>query len=358
MSQFLRVTACARLLVCLPFQMVALKAALAQRYTVTEIPSMEASYSVANSINDLGQIAGWYYPQGTTEQRAFFYSGGVLTDLGTIGGATARADALNNNGQVVGTSGYVPFLFSGGSLHDLSPFVGLPGNANGINDSGVVVGQMSVGTNSTQRAFKFAAGSTTDLGTLPGGNSAGARAINNQGKIVGLSHVGSNVFHAFLSDGTTMQDLGTLGGTFSIAYAINDNDEVVGYSHEADGTSHAFLYKDGVMLNLDPGGLGISMANSINNSGQIVGSYAGGEQRNFLYENGVMFDLNTLISQESGWILDSALGINDAGQIVGVGTHNGNTRGYLLTPVPEPGAFALGLTGAVSILLFCRRKNR
>ena len=45
-----------------------------------------------------------------------------------------------------------------------------------------------------------------------------------------------------------------------------------------------------------------------------------------------MFDLNTVMPSGSGWVLERATGISDAGQIVGVGTLDGATRGFLLTP--------------------------
>jgi hypothetical protein len=45
-----------------------------------------------------------------------------------------------------------------------------------------------------------------------------------------------------------------------------------------------------------------------------------------------MQDLNTLIPGGSGWVLNSVSGINNWGQIVGTGTVNGQTRGFLLTP--------------------------
>jgi len=47
-----------------------------------------------------------------------------------------------------------------------------------------------------------------------------------------------------------------------------------------------------------------------------------------------MQDLNDLLSPNSGWVLHVALGINDFGQIVGWGEHNGQTLGFLLTPTP------------------------
>jgi hypothetical protein len=54
-----------------------------------------------------------------------------------------------------------------------------------------------------------------------------------------------------------------------------------------------------------------------------------------------MYDLNNLIAPGSGWLLGAAYAINDRGQIVGVGTHNGQDRAFLLTPVPEPGTWAM-----------------
>jgi probable HAF family extracellular repeat protein len=45
-----------------------------------------------------------------------------------------------------------------------------------------------------------------------------------------------------------------------------------------------------------------------------------------------MTDLNSLIPAGSGWVLTSARGINDAGQIVGTGTISGVQHAFLLTP--------------------------
>jgi hypothetical protein len=45
-----------------------------------------------------------------------------------------------------------------------------------------------------------------------------------------------------------------------------------------------------------------------------------------------MKDLNKLIPSGSGWVLEQAFAINNAGQIVGTGTINGKEHGFLLTP--------------------------
>ena len=51
----------------------------------------------------------------------------------------------------------------------------------------------------------------TNLGTLGGGSWA--CAINNNGQVVGTSHLTVNYYplHAFLYNGTTMKDLGKIG---------------------------------------------------------------------------------------------------------------------------------------------------
>jgi probable HAF family extracellular repeat protein len=78
-----------------------------------------------------------------------------------------------------------------------------------------------------------------------------------------------------------------------------------------------------------------SFANAVNNAGQVVGlSDVAGvkEPHAFLWSGGAMRDLNSLIPANSGWVLEDATGVNDAGQICGEGTHKGKTRAFLLTP--------------------------
>jgi len=67
-------------------------------------------------------------------------------------------------------------------------------------------------------------------------------------------------------------------------------------------------------------------------------------------------DLNNLLPPSSGWILTSATGINNAGQIVGYGINpQGTYSGYLLTPnqVPEPSVLAI--FGLASLGLAARK---
>jgi uncharacterized membrane protein len=158
-------------------------------------------------------------------------------------------------------------------------------SANGVNDSGQIVGWSTTSLVSDDACWAFGPGDITgcpmhavlwkasgeilDLGTLPGDLFSSASNINFFGQVIGTS-------------GTTL------------------------VFQEAAGTARSGLFGD------SPTG--------------VVG-------HPFIWsESSGMQDLNTLISASSGWALNSATGINIWGQIVGLGTLNGKTHGYLLTP--------------------------
>jgi probable HAF family extracellular repeat protein len=142
-------------------------------------------------------------------------------------------------------------------------------------------------------------GMVTDLGNLGGtghGNGNLALDVNNKGQVVGDSDLKGDInFHAFLwTRETGMQDLGTLpGDVSSSAVSINDAGEVVGVSLDASFNGRAFLW-----------------------------------------QNGVMTDLNTLIPADSPLFLMVAPSISARGQIAGIAVEKstGKAHGFLATP--------------------------
>lgn len=290
------------------------------------------------------------------------YHDGVTSDFGfPPGSAFVSPAALNNADQIVGTANpssdkppLYAFLYSGGMFHNLGAFTaGGDSAGNAINNLGQVVGRAT--TNGFEHPFLYSNGALTDLGTLRG-TDAEALGINDSGQVVGYSDAGINIIHAFLYSQGTLRDLGTGGFTMSTATAVNASGDVVGWLANSSlaQNSHAFMYHNGLMTDL-----GAGLANAINSSGEVVGyargpGYAQGHA--FLWVNGVGTDLNTLIDPSSGWTLLSANGINDAGQIIGYGSHAGqNGFALLLTPLPEPGGLVVICLPAM--LLYRRRKS-
>jgi probable HAF family extracellular repeat protein len=138
-----------------------------------------------------------------------------------------------------------------------------------------------------------------------------------------------------------MKNLGKLPGSVNSAgIAINDLGQVAGYSDCGTGCAHAVLWSKAKGSILDLGvlpGAKSAYAHGINNVGQVVGLvfYAdtGNRLHAFVWSPSTgMLDLNKLIPANSGWLLQIANAINDQGQIVGLGTINGQQEAFLLTP--------------------------
>lgn len=339
-------------------------------YTITAVAGAD---SAAADLNIVGQVVGW---MAVGEQsHAFVSSGTSLTDLGTLDGSASWATSINDHGQIVGDA-YVTnangdqfvhgFSYSGGVMSAL-PGAGYQ-TADGINDAGTVIGSMAVptaGSDGEVHAYTYAGGSYTDLGTLPIGDGSRALGINSAGEVVGaaastINGVPNLPEDPFLYHKGKMIDLGTLdpNGIWNGATAINDHGQIVGYAGLGESMipgdiypRTAFQYENGVMKNL--GGLGpgwSSVADDINNLGQIVGTawLSDLSTHGFLYQNGKMIDLNTLIDPATGWTIESAAAINDLGRIAATACRDGVCQAVrldLVPAVPEPSVHALLLAG-------------
>ncbi len=314
-------------------------------YTITGLGGLSGThFASVTDLNNLGQIVG------TSANHAFLWENGATTDLGTLGGSLSVANAINDKGQVVGESTTASgekhaFLWDHGVMKDL----GVPGetsSAHGINSHGDIVGAIS-GKNLRGGAVLWKNGIRQSLGDLgPSGSGSTAIAINDNGEVVGVSSgFASNtggVVRAVIWQSGVIHDVGTLGGLHSTANAINIVHQVVGWAEIADQSTAAFLFDNGVMhdLGMLPGGVAVpgsgSQAASVNDGGQVVGLSldSNGASRAVIWENGQIIDLNGAILAAAGVVLTRSRGINNLGQIVveQQDSANNSTKSFLLTP--------------------------
>jgi probable HAF family extracellular repeat protein len=329
--------------------------------------------SGAAAVNDIGLIAGDSNLAGDTTEHAFLWAFGAGQDLGTLGGPNSAVlwPGLNNRGEAVGISdtsmmdpngetwscgaflpashnGYtcVGFMWNNGAMTALPTLGGNNGFATAVDDSGHAVGWAETATHDSTctgtQVLQF-------LGVVWGSNGkvleqlkpfahdpdSAATGINDRGQVVGISGkcgtaVGDlSAIHAVLWENGKVTDLGNIGGhAWNTPMAINNRGQIVGFGdvkgddHGNNPNFHAFLWtKEHRMQNLHTlEGDALSEALGINEAGQVVGvSFAAGfaNPRAFIYENGRMTDLNTLISGDSELTLQVAQDINDEGVIVG-----------------------------------------
>ena len=314
---------------------------------IQDLGSLGGSQNIAFWINNSEQVVGWgentvpdpfsmidslfFATPNGSQTRAVLWENGQVKDLGTLGGPDAIAGFINKSGQVAGSSytSAIPNPVTG--LPPADPFLWEPPSPG------------------------FPKGRMIDLGGFGGANGF-SNALNNNGQVIGGSSIASNPgacfflnffpgCHPFLWESGKLIDLNTssIGGSPLSADWFNDFAEIVGAAVFPKAPYEAFLWRNGVVTDLGHlKGDCFSRAWGINSLGQVVGdSYlcstksanAPGllNDHAFLWQNGQLVDLNSLIPPDSPLILVGTgplslvlvPNINDAGEIVGVGVPAG-----------------------------------
>jgi len=348
------------------------------QYTVTFLGTFGGCCGEPFGLNNKGEVDGVANLPGDQNFHAFLWRKGVLIDLGTLGGPNSNGDIGGNFGpnersEVVGVSttstpappgedfcfsGFnvicLPFIWREGIMSPLPTLGGNNGVAGAINNRGEIVG-MAENTTPEPNCFNilqqtkpvlWKKGEIQELPTFPDTDGQ-AMAINDLGQIVGITGGCQSgptpALHGLLWENDTVTDLGNLGGhTFTFPQDINNQGEVVGSSDLPGDTfpGHAFPWtRNSGIQNLGtlPGDFR-SLAKGINDKGQIVGQScdaSGNNCRAFLWQNGVMTDLNTLVpGGGSTFFMFEAQAINSRGQFVVIAfdANTGDCCAFLATP--------------------------
>jgi probable HAF family extracellular repeat protein len=354
---------------------IGIATAHSQTYVLTDLGVLpDETASIPAAVNRQGQVTGTSGESAfRSDSGALMQDIGTPDQTQSRGFAISGSGQVAGDSTFGESEVSHAALFGNGSARDLAACENpeLFSRANGINASGQVVGIFQSRSNGEYgRAFitnsfeSEKCQTLTDLGTL-GGPYAQALAINDSGLVTGNADIyrfftlkRRGMTHAFVwSVQTNMRDLGTLGGDYSYGTGINSNNHVAGYStiNGVDNRIHAFLH-DGVTMR-DLGSLdGSSEASDrsfglgVNSADQVVGfSYVPSvvgirvyppdaspfQQVAFVYTGGVMRDLNTLIENNAQrYRLYSATGINDKGQITAIAMDASSNafHAVLLTP--------------------------
>jgi len=313
------------------------------RYRITDLGTLGGDESVASGINDRGQVVGASKLTFSLRKvHACLWEQGRKVDLGVLSGeprgTESWANAINAGGQIVGMKSvprdndlFDPKTEDHAVLWERGKMIALGGHAlsatmlpHAINAVGTIVGAASFQGHSG--AFMFAGGKLTRLEGLQQ-----ARGINAAGQVVGTDGKDASLW-----DHGKLVSLGMHG----VAVAINAGGEIAGTGTPKTGMPHAFLWRTGNAEDIGTLGGPQSFAIALNDAGQVVGESEYGatdDARNrhaFLYTDGKMIDLNSLLLPHSGWELLSATAINNKGQIVGSGRIHDVEHAYLLTPLP------------------------
>ena len=321
-------------------------------YGLTPVGEFGGSQSAAYDISDFGQVIAGRAQTAGGAYHAFIDGAHGHKDLGTLGGGDSTAFAASSTfivGQAQNASGqYRACAFDprNSANTDLGTLGGNWSAAYDANNE-LIVGASRIAGNARMRAFQYANGTMTAVPVDLGGDSV-ARGVSGANDIVGYACTAGNAScRPFLLSSGVTTFLGPANRN-GVANRVNTNLDVIGSISIAAGvtTAHAFLYRNGVFTDLGTLGGASSEARGLSDLGDVVGTAqnAAGQPRAFLLRNGEtqMIDLNTLLAPGTGWVLESAAGISDGGQIGGYGTLNGKRRAFLLTPPTDLEAFIGG----------------
>jgi len=223
--------------------------------TLLAMPS-DAQYAWATGINSLGQVSG-HYLTSAGSLLALRWDNGQFTVLDQGGGYSA-ANAINDSGDVVGTTGMAAVIWKhNGNVVSL-PAPVLPGlestgsSGFAINVHGMVAGSSWYNGNAVlSQPVLWQRRQPTSLAPAALGDFKGASALNEQGTIVGSTASGGVTTAWLWTTSSATQLPGLPDSNFTAAYGINRAGVVVGITMDSNFSGHGVKWLNGQLTKLD-----------------------------------------------------------------------------------------------------------
>jgi uncharacterized membrane protein len=309
-------------------------------YTVAELPGLGGPVTQVAGIAENGDAAGRSL-DASWATRAVRWSGGQVTALSNSSSAAyGISSSAKIAGQVIGQRGAVATLWSPATTLK-SPRGSIGALASDVNASSLAVGWW---TNSNGDTFAIRWDGTRAT-SLVGGSGAPsislAIAVNDAGTIVGRGDFETAPFRRALKwVGTTMTALPGLGSGYDAATAISASGLITGAGlSPVDSKYHAVVWNGTTVTDLGLFGSAPTAAYGINSCGTVVGdaviSVVDDVTEAIIWQGGAAaVALESLLPPNHGWDMHTAVGINEAGQIVGYGYRSGMSglRSFVMTP--------------------------
>jgi len=273
----------------------------------------------------------------------------TVQDLGTLGGQTSSANAINNNGDVVGqadtaSGSSLAFVWSHGRMRAL---VGLPSpftaeadassesTATAINNEGDIAGDADTGYGTTDgsprgiyHAVFWHLGAVTDIGSWGSYRDSTALKINDTGIVLGLGIAQEDGPRTHLyTDRVFLYSKGSLRPLPPEFHGqdVNDHAQVIGWQRRSAGGQ--VLVADGqrshALGSLPPGQFLVSLV--MNDMGQAAGTISDYDDTHdpnryvFLTYHAIAWQAGKWVrlAELPGYPETKVVGMNTSGQIVG-----------------------------------------
>lgn len=220
--------------------------AVANTFTTIDFPGAISPGTYTWSINNSGEVVGYYY-DSSGFLHGFSYSGGSHStiDVPVPGATYTTAFGINNSGEITGTYGDAfgdhVYVDKGGVFS----YPSAPAEVNGdsINDSGEIAGTYN-DAGAAEHGFVNDGGTVTTI-DAPGASQTWVYAIGKSGQLLGFYRIGSTDQGFIDTGGSFLPINATFPGTIATyPGGINGSGEIVGAYLDGSGY-HGFLDNGG-----------------------------------------------------------------------------------------------------------------